>query len=1133
MNERQAGGPALPPRITIVTPALNSVEFIEDCIVSVLDQGYPRLEYIVVDGGSSDGTLEVVRRYEDRLSLWLSEPDRGQAEAINKGMRRATGELVSWLNSDDFLYPGALAAAAEAYLEDPKAPFYFANGFRVGKSGRKISEFFPGSRVHFRREAIIFGLNCVLQPATFIRREALEEVGYLDDGLHFGFDTKLWIDLSALGQPRPIRKHLAASREYETTKTSSGGFPRAEELREIAEQHAGIANTPGSISYYLDTLHGLASSRPDVFPPAYLDAIGAFWAETASLLTRHGARPDGFPVPAARQLVRPEKPPPSEAGRTRVGIELRYVTKGVSGGVAVVLAGTLFQLFRRRADLDFVVFCTVFNRELLAAELPNVELVSLPLPGFFDELGQVARDEKIELLIRSYPTVEEVDFPLERQIFVIPDVQHEDRPEFFDPASLEMRTRAFRPAYEGAGAIMTISEFARSTIVNRSGAGRDVFVASPTVAPDFFASRSADASDEERALLAGIDAFFFFPANLWPHKNHRRLLRAFRLFRERTGMPVTLVLTGSPRGWDELRAECEDLPVVHLGYVSPALLRLLYERALALTFFSEYEGFGIPLLEAFSTGTPVVCGNTTSLPEVAGGAAVMCDPTDVEAMAELLERVATDEELRTQLAELGGKRVAEYSWEKAADSLADAIERVLERVRFPRLGDQPLVSIVTPSLDQGRFIRATIESVLGQTYPNIEYIVVDGGSTDDTLDILREYGDRISWSSGPDSGQTSAINKGLRAAKGQIVGYLNSDDVLLPDAIETLVGYLHAHPECALVYGDADLIDESGAVTGSYPTADYSFERLMENCCISQPAAYWRAEIAKTVGPFDEGLHYAMDYEYWLRVDRSGFAIQHLAKTVAQAREHENMKTLTARPAIYREIISVSRRTGGYVSRSYIQGLWQHLAYERPRNAARVLRPFPELRWAVAFLHHSVLNRDQYTPSQWLDRCARAAKRRLIRVLGHVPPLLALAIRVKRALELTPAWPGPPVERPAPAATAESKRQLRVSGFWPDNWVEERLDVALAPRQQTRELRLVGWPIAGMTVEVSVRGDRLGRFELDGSREEAIVVTVPPGPRETISYRFSDGVVDAAGRIVSFRLNETNLFGEEDLSARD
>jgi len=822
---------------------------------------------------------------------------------------------------------------------------------------------------------------------------------------------------------------------------------------------------------------------------------------------------------------------PPKAGRTRVGIELRGVTRGASGGIAVVVVGTLRELFERRTDVDFVVFCTVFNRELLAVDAPNVQTITLPLHGFFDELSRIAREWEVDVLIRSYPTVEEVDFPLKRQIFLLPDVQHEYWPEFFDPQSLNLRRRAFRIPLQGAGAIMTISEYARETIEQHAAPGRDVFVASPSLPPEFVAARSEDVTDEERALLPDGD-FFFFPANLWPHKNHDRLFEALRLFRARTGNDVELVLTGSPTGWEKLRARYDQLPIRHLGYVGPALVRLLYERALALTFFSRYEGLGIPLLEAFEVGTPVVCSNTASLPEVAGDAALMCDPTDVGAISELLERIAGDAGLRAELVARGKRRLGLYTWAEAADQLTAGIGRVIKHAQNRPLGDWPVVSIVTPSYNQGRFLRRTIESVLAQTYPNIEYIVVDGASTDETLDILRSYGDRVRWISEPDSGQTEAINKGLRAMSGQIVGYLNSDDILLPDAIVKVVDYFRDHPECDLVYGDADYIDEEDNVIGTYATAEYSFERLMEECCICQPAAYWRAAVGETVGAFDEELHYPMDFDYWIRVDRSGFVIEHMRETIAQSRLHPEAKTLSAQRAFYREIFDVCRSRGGYISRTYVGGLWHHFVYERPHSPLRLLRSFPPLRHVIVCVHWWWLNRHLYTRKQLLTGSVRAARRLIIRHLRRMPRLFAELVRVKawlRTLWKRIAWPARAALR---VAGLGAKGPPQVSGYWPDNWIEARLDVVVDARETNHELRLVGRPIAEMTVEVAAKGTRLGSFKLAGGREETVTVQLPPGPRKSVSLSFSDYVVDVTGRPISFLLQETNLFREEDLAAR-
>jgi glycosyltransferase involved in cell wall biosynthesis len=371
-------------------------------------------------------------------------------------------------------------------------------------------------------------------------------------------------------------------------------------------------------------------------------------------------------------------PVATEGTRVRVGIELRSAVRGASGGLVAVLTGTLHQLFRRRPDIAFIVFCTPFNRHLLATEAANVELVTLPLDGFFSELDAVARDRQLDVIFRSFPTVEELEFPLERQIFLVPDVLLEYHPEFFDVQTLQQRKRAFRIAFDGAGAIATLSEHARRAIKRRAWGTRDIFVMSPGVPTEFETATSAAATPEERALIPESD-FFLFPANLWPSKNHERLLQAFGIVCERTDKSIELVLTGALTGWNELLGRHPHLPVRHLGYVSPALLRMLYERASALTFFSLYEGFGIPLLEAFSVGTPVVCGNRGSVPEVVGDAALMCNPTDVGAMSGLMMQIIGDAALRRRLVARGEERLRKFTWSAAADQLAGGIHRVLTR----------------------------------------------------------------------------------------------------------------------------------------------------------------------------------------------------------------------------------------------------------------------------------------------------------------------------------------------------------------------------------------------------------------------------------------------------------------------
>src|SRR6266566_4601538 len=198
------------PKISVITPSFNQACFLETCITSILSQEYPNLEYIIIDGGSTDGTVEIIKKYEEQITFWISEPDKGQSDAINKGFRKATGEIVAWLNSDDFYLSGALTAVAEAYRSLPHASFYFGDGWRVDEAGQPKCSYYPDEPIFFNRDALILGVNYILQPATFINRACLNGINYLDPDLHYGMDTDLWIRLSQVAPPLRVPAWLAA-----------------------------------------------------------------------------------------------------------------------------------------------------------------------------------------------------------------------------------------------------------------------------------------------------------------------------------------------------------------------------------------------------------------------------------------------------------------------------------------------------------------------------------------------------------------------------------------------------------------------------------------------------------------------------------------------------------------------------------------------------------------------------------------------------------------------------------------------------------------------------------------------------------------------------------------------------------
>jgi glycosyltransferase involved in cell wall biosynthesis len=205
----------------------------------------------------------------------------------------------------------------------------------------------------------------------------------------------------------------------------------------------------------------------------------------------------------------------------------------------------------------------------------------------------------------------------------------------------------------------------------------------------------------------------------------------------------------------------------------------------------------------------------------------------------------------------------------------------------------PLVSIITPSYQQGKYIKDTIQSVLTQDYPNIEYIVIDGGSSDQTIDILKQFESRLTWISERDEGQSDAINKGFRMARGEIIAWLNSDDIYLPGCVSSAVKTFQEHPEAAMVYGKAYNIDEKGERRSDCGVGDWDLFRLihMRNI-ICQPSVFMRKTALEGAGYLKESFHYAMDWDLWIRIGIE-FPVIHVNEFWACNRDYESSKTGT------------------------------------------------------------------------------------------------------------------------------------------------------------------------------------------------------------------------------------------------
>ncbi|MER2998971.1 glycosyltransferase family 2 protein [Pontibacter populi] len=229
------------PLVTIVTPSFNQGQFIEETILSVLNQSYQNIQYIIIDGGSTDNTMEVVKKYRNSIDIVVHEKDKGQSDAINKGFKLATGDLVGWLNSDDILYPTCIEEIVKLYDDKPDGAIYYVP-FQDGINAE--------GKVHNTAKRIIPGKNyllnnnySIIQASSFYKHSVLKKVNYVDESLHYCMDLDLWLKLLNHGPIYHVKtdKALSGFRNWESSKTTTGRDKFHFEILKTIQQYGGKA----------------------------------------------------------------------------------------------------------------------------------------------------------------------------------------------------------------------------------------------------------------------------------------------------------------------------------------------------------------------------------------------------------------------------------------------------------------------------------------------------------------------------------------------------------------------------------------------------------------------------------------------------------------------------------------------------------------------------------------------------------------------------------------------------------------------------------------------------------------------------------------------------------------------------
>jgi glycosyltransferase involved in cell wall biosynthesis len=262
--------------VTVVTPSYNQADYLEQTIRSVLGQNYPDLEYIIVDGGSNDGSVDIIRDYEQDLAWWVSEPDSGQAEAINKGLKCANGEIVAWLNSDDLYAPGAIAQAVAAMEQNPDLGMVYGDALSFDQGGHPLNELSFGD--WDLKEFVTFHIIC--QPAVFMRRSVVEQAGFLNPDYHFLLDHHLWLRIARIAGVQHVPQIWAFARHHRQAKNVA----QAAEFGREAYRLLAWMQTQPDLAVLLERNHRSVWAAAHRFNARYLLDGGQAWPALKSYL---------------------------------------------------------------------------------------------------------------------------------------------------------------------------------------------------------------------------------------------------------------------------------------------------------------------------------------------------------------------------------------------------------------------------------------------------------------------------------------------------------------------------------------------------------------------------------------------------------------------------------------------------------------------------------------------------------------------------------------------------------------------------------------------------------------------------------------------------------------------------------
>ncbi len=1002
------------PKISIIIPSYNQADFLSRTLESIINQNYPSLEIIVFDGGSTDGSIDILEKYASRLAYWVSEPDLGPADALNKGLTKITGEIVGWLNSDDVLTQDALWHIASEFSRNPEVDVVFGNALYIDEQDRLI---LADHGTH--RTSLYYGkleplsnvpyywtyVHAIPQPTVYFKRYLLEKTGGLDQSYHFIFDFEFFWRLRRSGNFKKIERTLALYRIHSRSKTSDWN----KFLIELYRFSRPLWPAKGSSEYkkilssfmerYFSRKYGHYRRRHIIEKQLIKFVIAGNIANPEKLIassTRKTKKaPYTPPIPNIALRENPEYSVAEDIKKYSIAF-CNFIYPhhpGHSGGeirdfhilrkLLSISSVDFFALANTTANgrQDYLrsFFHSVHTPEILSSYAPDMITRSALHLSMKTRLLLWLRNRNIPVYGPKYHN-EFSKFAFLNDAYVMHGLNHvlkEDRPDFLligpqpNPLPLQIpyissKTRLILSSYDVEAirmeriaasqtgmarlalqmearraqtfehntvqyydGIIAVSDTDKQTYIQRYQIEPDrILVLDNSVDTEYFSFKPRIEYDQPNIVFTGSLGY-------WPNDEAAQRLLQDIMPLVRRVIPTTRAwIVGQSPSSELLGLSDGDLNIV-TGQVED--VRPFLDMA-TLTCIPLRTGSGTKykVLEAAGAGTPIVC---TPLAleglSLRANDHVLVGQSDQE-LAEAIIKIIQNPESRRQAVENAAIHVQNhYSWISNLKKLEPWLEtiqslpkrsptgltrdldlsevklksrigvlrqyapRPLDLTQFPSgtkktMETWPSISVVTPSYQQGEYIEQTVKSVLSQEYPgNLQYILQDGGSTDQTLHVLEKYKDQIAlMNTGKDNGQAHALNLGFQHANGEILAYLNSDDIYLPFALQNAAYYFMRHPNVDVLYSHRVIINENDENIGYWVLPPFNARILKWIDYIPQETIFWRRRIWEKVGGrFDENFQYALDWEILLRFLEAGAVFKRIPAFWGAFRVYEGQKT--------------------------------------------------------------------------------------------------------------------------------------------------------------------------------------------------------------------------------------------------